>query len=188
VVDVHVVHARLFQAIGEPAGVGALAEAAELQGHLVARDRGRGRRQLGHGRARPGGGIRGGNHAFAAARIARAHRLEFNVRGAGAVHAQANRGGVAQVHHAPVVEGPRSLTRTIRLRPLSRLVTRTKLGSGSVLCAGGEGADVVQLAAGRGAAVELGAVPGSKPALMEAVRAVEHAVALAEHVYGERLP
>src|SRR5207342_3469873 len=44
-----------------------------------------------------------------------------------------------------------------------------------------EGADVVQLAAGGGAAVELGTVPGGQAALMEAARAVEHAIVLAEH-------
>ena len=35
----------------------------------------------------------------------------------------------------PCTNGPRSLTRTVTALPLSSLVTRAKLGSGSVLCA-----------------------------------------------------
>src|SRR5690606_32782066 len=35
----------------------------------------------------------------------------------------------------PAWNGPRSFTRTVTLRPLSRLVTRAYVGSGRVLCA-----------------------------------------------------
>src|SRR4249919_635030 len=64
VVDIHIVHAGLFQAVRKPARVRALGEAADLQGYILAGDRGRGRRQMAGGRVRRICRIRGGNHVL----------------------------------------------------------------------------------------------------------------------------
>jgi hypothetical protein len=143
VVDVHVVHAGIVQAIGEPAGVVALGEAADLQRDLVAAIEVAGGAWQ---RPRP---VPDPRRQSALRPVARPDRLELDARGAGAVHAQAHRGGVAQVHHPSVVEGSAVVDPHDQLNAVVEVGHAHVAGQRQGLVRGGELADVVELAAGR---------------------------------------
>src|SRR5690606_27424927 len=107
-----------------------------------------------------------------------------HARGAGTVHAQLHRGGIAQVDDAAVVERSAVIDAYHHRLPVAEVGHARVAGQRQRLVRCRERVHVVHLQARGAAAVELAAVVGGDADLVVALGAVAHVVALAEYLVG----